>query len=227
MKNYFDFTPGEEAYLQEVNEDFDRALSPYAAPNREAVRENGTLPRNAIVRPPYFYDTDCILHNPLYNRYADKTQVFSFYRNDDLTRRALHALRTGVALLAGRPLRPPVARQTPLSGRALRPLDSLGAGLPGRPLRAFGACRALVSLLALGAAQAGVALEALRSLVSGVALGPLRTLRAYNAAEVYLDGARHVSAPFYSLLKYLMRCEHLTLVSTCILAPASAAFAQK
>lgn len=30
------------------------------------------------------------MHLPLYNRYADKTQVFSFYENDDITRRALH-----------------------------------------------------------------------------------------------------------------------------------------
>jgi dGTPase len=46
--------------------------------------------RFGIIRPPYAYDTDCILHNPFYSRYADKTQVFSFYKNDDLTRRALH-----------------------------------------------------------------------------------------------------------------------------------------
>jgi dGTPase len=31
-----------------------------------------------------------VLHSPYYNRYTDKTQVFSFYRNDDITRRALH-----------------------------------------------------------------------------------------------------------------------------------------
>ena len=30
------------------------------------------------------------MHLPYYNRYADKTQVFSFYNNDDITRRALH-----------------------------------------------------------------------------------------------------------------------------------------
>ena len=30
------------------------------------------------------------MHCPYYNRYADKTQVFSFYKNDDITRRALH-----------------------------------------------------------------------------------------------------------------------------------------
>ena len=30
------------------------------------------------------------MHSPYYNRYTDKTQVFSFYKNDDITRRALH-----------------------------------------------------------------------------------------------------------------------------------------
>jgi dGTPase len=30
------------------------------------------------------------MNSPAYNRYADKTQVFSFYKNDDITRRALH-----------------------------------------------------------------------------------------------------------------------------------------
>ena len=35
-------------------------------------------------------DVEKIMHLPLYNRYADKTQVFSFYENDDITRRALH-----------------------------------------------------------------------------------------------------------------------------------------
>ena len=30
------------------------------------------------------------MHCPYYNRYTDKTQVFSLYRNDDITRRSLH-----------------------------------------------------------------------------------------------------------------------------------------
>ena len=33
---------------------------------------------------------DKIIYSPYYNRYTDKTQVFSFYKNDDITRRALH-----------------------------------------------------------------------------------------------------------------------------------------
>jgi dGTPase len=30
------------------------------------------------------------MHHPFYNRYTDKTQVFSFFKDDDITRRALH-----------------------------------------------------------------------------------------------------------------------------------------
>ena len=41
-------------------------------------------------RPAFVRDIEKIIHLPYYNRYADKTQVFSFYSNDDITRRALH-----------------------------------------------------------------------------------------------------------------------------------------
>lgn len=46
--------------------------------------------RASIWRTTFIHDIDKILHCPYYNRYADKTQVFSFYKNDDITRRALH-----------------------------------------------------------------------------------------------------------------------------------------
>ena len=88
MKDYFKFTPAEEKYLEDINSHYDNELSPYACKNADAVQPRPR--RFGIIRPPYAYDTDCILHNPFYNRYADKTQVFSFYKNDDLTRRALH-----------------------------------------------------------------------------------------------------------------------------------------
>lgn len=88
MADYFKFTPAEEKYLEEINKGYDNELSPYACKNADAVQPRPR--RFGIIRPPYSYDTDCILHNPFYNRYADKTQVFSFYKNDDLTRRALH-----------------------------------------------------------------------------------------------------------------------------------------
>ena len=41
-------------------------------------------------RPAFVHDIDKILHCPYYNRYADKTQVFSLTKNDDITRRSLH-----------------------------------------------------------------------------------------------------------------------------------------
>ena len=46
--------------------------------------------RGSIWRPAYVHDIDKILHCPYYNRYSDKTQVFSLVRNDDITRRSLH-----------------------------------------------------------------------------------------------------------------------------------------
>ena len=45
---------------------------------------------NDNLRSPFAIDIDKIMHNPFYNRYGDKTQVFSFYRNDEITRRATH-----------------------------------------------------------------------------------------------------------------------------------------
>ncbi len=41
-------------------------------------------------RPAFVRDIEKILHNPYYNRYSDKTQVLSGYKNDDISRRALH-----------------------------------------------------------------------------------------------------------------------------------------
>lgn len=46
--------------------------------------------RANLWRPCYIRDIEKILHHPYYNRYTDKTQVFSFYKDDDITRRALH-----------------------------------------------------------------------------------------------------------------------------------------
>lgn len=46
--------------------------------------------RASLLRPAFVRDIEKILHLPLYNRYTDKTQVFSFYHNDDISRRALH-----------------------------------------------------------------------------------------------------------------------------------------
>lgn len=55
-----------------------------------ALRRDPTSDRASLWRPCYIRDIEKILHHPFYNRYADKTQVFSFCKNDDITRRALH-----------------------------------------------------------------------------------------------------------------------------------------
>ena len=82
-------------------------LSENIAEQIKSDRENHSLPRTAfpednvlrrdnsrdkanIIRTAFIRDIDKIIHCPYYNRYADKTQVFSFYKNDDITRRGLH-----------------------------------------------------------------------------------------------------------------------------------------
>ena len=53
-------------------------------------RKNNPHDEGTVLRPPFVRDIDKIMNCPYYNRYADKTQVFSFYKNDDITRRGLH-----------------------------------------------------------------------------------------------------------------------------------------
>ncbi len=56
----------------------------------KGIRRNKNHDRPNIWRPDFIRDIEKILYCPYYNRYSDKTQVFSFYKNDDITRRALH-----------------------------------------------------------------------------------------------------------------------------------------
>lgn len=62
----------------------------FAARSSLAVRRNMSEDKETVWRTAYVRDVDKIIHSPYYNRYTDKTQVFSFYKNDDITRRALH-----------------------------------------------------------------------------------------------------------------------------------------
>lgn len=63
--------------------------NPYACKD-EAVIRRQDKDRANLWRPAYVRDVEKIIHSPYYNRYTDKTQVFSFYQNDDISRRALH-----------------------------------------------------------------------------------------------------------------------------------------
>lgn len=59
--------------------------------NSMIIRRNSLAKDSGSVwRPPFVHDIDKIMHCPYYNRYTDKTQVFSLIKNDDITRRSLH-----------------------------------------------------------------------------------------------------------------------------------------
>ena len=76
---------------ERIREDMEKGTRPnFAAKNADALRRDMTLDTPSVWRPSYARDVDKIMHSPYYNRYTDKTQVFSFYKNDDITRRALH-----------------------------------------------------------------------------------------------------------------------------------------
>ncbi len=66
-------------------------INPYATQDDSAIRrDNDRHDKATALRSNFIRDIDKILNCPFYNRYADKTQVFSFYKNDDITRRSLH-----------------------------------------------------------------------------------------------------------------------------------------
>ncbi len=64
--------------------------NPYACRDEDIVRRSMEHDRPVLWRPAFVRDTEKIMHIPYYNRYSDKTQVFSFYQNDDISRRSLH-----------------------------------------------------------------------------------------------------------------------------------------
>jgi len=99
MPNYENLSEeiAEKVALQEKN--------PYAFCDENAIRRNENHDKPTVIRPPFIRDCDKILHCPFYNRYADKTQVFSFYKNDDISRRGLHVqLVSRIARTIGRAL---------------------------------------------------------------------------------------------------------------------------
>ena len=53
-------------------------------------RDDNPHDRATISRPAFARDIEKIINIPAYNRYSDKTQVFSFVENDDICRRGLH-----------------------------------------------------------------------------------------------------------------------------------------
>lgn len=72
----------------------------------DVIRRNPGRDEANVWRTAFIRDVDKIINCPFYNRYADKTQVFSFYKNDDVTRRGLHVqLVSRIARTIGNTLR--------------------------------------------------------------------------------------------------------------------------
>lgn len=65
-------------------------VNPYAFKDENIIRRNPDRDKASLQRPAFVRDIEKILHSPYYNRYTDKTQVFSFYKNDDISRRGYH-----------------------------------------------------------------------------------------------------------------------------------------
>ena len=81
----------------------EKDLSKYACLDKEAIRFK-PLNDNDI-RPNYFRDTDRIIYSLSYERYIDKTQVFSNITNDHISKRIIHVqLVSKIARTIGRAL---------------------------------------------------------------------------------------------------------------------------
>lgn len=65
-------------------------LSAFGFNEENVLRRDNERDKATAIRTAFIRDTDKIIHCPYFNRYADKTQVFSFYKNDDITHRILH-----------------------------------------------------------------------------------------------------------------------------------------
>ena len=77
----------------------------FSFPDEAAIRRFPTAKPDTVWRPAFAKDIDKILYSPYYNRYTDKTQVFSLTKNDDITRRGLHVqLVSRIARTIGRAL---------------------------------------------------------------------------------------------------------------------------
>lgn len=88
MPTYEYLTPETEKRIITEKAENTFALSAFNEEN--VIRRNPDRDKANIIRTAFIRDCDKIIHCPFYNRYADKTQVFSFYRNDDISHRSLH-----------------------------------------------------------------------------------------------------------------------------------------
>ena len=102
MAQYESLSP---ALTSQMEYDIKNGTYPIAAFNDSNVVRRVSSSHATVWRPPFVQDVDKIMHCPYYNRYTDKTQVFSLMKNDDITRRSLHVqLVSRIARTIGRAL---------------------------------------------------------------------------------------------------------------------------
>ena len=78
-KNYIPLSKELEERIREDREN--HVKNPYACSDDAVIRRDMAHDKQTIWRPAFVRDCEKIMHIPYYNRYADKTQVFSFYSN--------------------------------------------------------------------------------------------------------------------------------------------------
>lgn len=88
MVNYIKLS--EEIQKKIMEDRSNHWVNPYAFKDENVVRRRMDHDKANLWRPAFVRDCEKIMHLPMYNRYADKTQVFSLYKNDDISRRAQH-----------------------------------------------------------------------------------------------------------------------------------------
>ncbi|MBQ8579779.1 MAG: HD domain-containing protein [Oscillospiraceae bacterium] len=82
-----------------------QSFAQFGFDDSKALRRNPSADAPTIWRPNFIQDIDKVMYCPYYNRYTDKTQVFSLMKNDDITRRSLHVqLVSRIARTIGRAL---------------------------------------------------------------------------------------------------------------------------
>lgn len=88
MANYHSLS---KELQEKIREDREKNVkNPYAFSDEKIIRRDNDRDRASLWRPAFVRDIEKIMHLPFYNRYADKTQVFSLVKNDDISRRSYH-----------------------------------------------------------------------------------------------------------------------------------------
>lgn len=97
----------EQIIIEEVKDNFlkkEALLNEHACLSKDAFRLKEETSLDEI-RPAFYHDTDRIIHALSYTRYLNKTQVFSFSKNDHLSKRIVHVqLVSKIARTIGRAL---------------------------------------------------------------------------------------------------------------------------